>query len=216
MRFRGIIFDLDGTLVDSIEDLADSMNTVLRSNNLPVHELQAYKYFVGNGIRNLVRRAIPEKERSEELITKCYQSMIETYRDNCMNKTKPYDGIPDLLNELTARNMKLAVFSNKAHELTKKIVSELLPYWNFEVVKGLSDEALKKPSPVGALQISKAFGIIPEEIVYLGDTGVDMETANKAGMYPVGVLWGFRTKEELTATGAKYILNSPMDLIQIL
>lgn len=216
MKFKGVIFDLDGTLVDSIEDLADSMNNVLISNNLPVHDLHAYKYFVGNGIRNLVRQAIPESVRNEELTAKCYNSMIERYRVNCTNKTKLYDGISNLLDELVARNLKLAVFSNKAHELTRKIVSELLPEWHFEVVKGLSDEALKKPSPVGAIEISKTFGIIPAEIAYLGDTGIDMQTANKAGMSAVGVLWGFRTEEELTATGAKYILHNPMDLIQIL
>ncbi|MFA6335142.1 MAG: HAD family hydrolase [Bacteroidales bacterium] len=216
MKFKGVIFDLDGTLVNSLEDLADSMNIVLQNYNLPTHDLQAYKYLIGNGIRNLVRRALPESDSEEELINKCFNSMIEVYRNNCINKTKPYIGIVDLLDELVSRQMKLAVLSNKADELTKKIVSDLLPNWNFEAITGLSNEANKKPNPFGALQISEKSGVRPEKIIYVGDTGIDMQTANNAGMYAVGALWGFRTKEELISNGAKYLLNHPLDLIQIL
>ncbi len=112
--------------------------------------------------------------------------------------------------------MKLAVFSNKADEFTRKIVLTLLPEWYFDAISGLSIEAYKKPNPFVALQISEQFGLKPEEILYLGDSGVDMQTANNAGMYAVGALWGFRTKEELTSNGAKYLLNNPLDLIKIL
>lgn len=216
MNYKGVIFDLDGTLVDSIEDLADSMNIVLLRNNFPVHDLQSYKNFIGNGIRNLVSKALPEAARDEALIERCFHSMIKVYSGNCINKTKPYDGITGLLDELVSRNMKLAVFSNKADELTKRIVLTLLPEYNFEAITGLTNEAHKKPDPSGALQISRKFAISPEEIIYVGDTGVDMETAKNAGMLPVGVLWGFRTKEELTLNGAKYLLNHPIDLIKIL
>lgn len=216
MDYKGVIFDLDGTLVDSIEDLADSMNLVLVKNNFPVHDLKSYKNFIGNGIRNLVSRALPEAFRDEALTERCFNSMIEEYRGNCINKTKPYDGITGLLDELVSRKMKLAVFSNKADELTKRIVLTLLPEYNFEAIIGLTNEANKKPDPSGALQISRKFGISPEEIIYVGDTGIDMETAKNAGMLPVGVLWGFRTKEELKSNGAKYLLNHPMDLLKIL
>jgi len=216
MKFKGVIFDLDGTLVNSLEDLADSMNIVLGKYDFPAHELQVYKYFIGNGIRNLVREALPETHREEKTIAKCFDSMIEVYRNNCINKTKPYDGITQLLDGLVSRNMKLNVFSNKADELAKKIVLTLLPNWNFEVISGLTDEAHKKPDPIGALLISKKIGIQPENIIYVGDSGIDMQTANNAGMYAAGALWGFQTEEELISNGAEYLLKHPMDLFQIL
>jgi len=216
MDYKGIIFDLDGTLVNSLEDLADSMNIVLKSFNFPTHELSAYRYLVGKGIRNLVRKALSDCSIDETLIENCYDSMINLYRENCVLKTKPYDGIIELINELTKRNKKLAVFSNKADELTQKIVMTLLPNCNFEVIMGLSSEEYKKPNPYGALLISDKFEVIPKDIIYVGDSGTDMQTANNAGMTAAGALWGFRTKAELISTGAKYILNTPQDLIQIL
>jgi len=214
-QFEGLIFDLDGTLINSFEDIADAMNSVLQQHNFPIHETQAYKHFVGNGLRNLVRSTLPENH-DEELVNKCLDSMIDLYRNNCLNKTKLYDGISDLLDELVSRKLKLTIFSNKADELTKKIVLALLPNWNFEAVIGLTTEAHKKPNPLVALQISDKLGIRPENMIYVGDSGVDMQTANNAGMYAVGALWGFRTKDELTLNGAKYFLNYPMDLIKIL
>ncbi|MDR3601972.1 MAG: HAD family hydrolase [Desulfosporosinus sp.] len=216
MKFKGVIFDLDGTLVNSLEDIADSMNNVLRKYGFPAHELQAYKHFIGNGMNNLVYEVLPEAYREEELITRCFDLMKEEYRNNCTNKTQPYDGIGELLNELTARKMKLAVLSNKVDDLTKKVVMTLLPNWNFEVVIGVSAEIPRKPNPLGALLISRKLGIHPENLIYVGDTGVDMQAANSAGAYAVGALWGFRPKEELTAADAKYLLNYPLELIQLL
>ncbi|MDP4186099.1 MAG: HAD family hydrolase [Bacteroidota bacterium] len=215
MNFKGIIFDLDGTLINSLEDLADSMNNVLHHFNYPVHEVAAYNFFIGKGIRNLVRVTLPEPNRDEQTVEKCYRMMMETYSNNCINKTKPYNGIIDLLCELKSRNLKLSVFSNKADEFTKKIVQALMPDF-FEIIMGLSTEANKKPNPYGALQISKELGISPENMIYIGDTNVDMQTATNAGMYAVGALWGFRTKEELIASGAKQIAATPMDLLNIL
>jgi len=215
MNFKGVIFDLDGTLINSLEDLADSMNSVLQKFNYPIHPLQAYKHFIGNGIRNLVYKTLPEANRDEATIYECYNLMIEVYRNNAVNKTKLYDGICELLDELVSRKMKLAVFSNKADEFTKLIVQALLPKWNFEAIVGFSIEEYKKPNPFVAIQISEKFGISPEDIIYVGDSGVDMQTANNAGMYAVGALWGFRTKEELKSNGAKYLLNNPLDLIKI-
>ena len=216
MIFKGVIFDLDGTLVNSLEDLADSMNIVLQNNNYPIHELQTYRYFIGNGIRNLVCKSLPETNKEETLIDKYYDSMIEVYRNNCVNKTKLYDGITELLDELVSRKIKLAVFSNKADEFTKKIVLTLLPDWNFEAIIGLSTEAHKKPNPLGALQIAEELGICPEEMIYVGDTGIDMQTTNNSGMYAVGASWGFRAKEELISKGAMYLLKHPLDLIEFL
>ena len=215
MKFKGVIFDLDGTLVNSLEDIADSMNNVLQSYGFPSHELQAYKHFIGNGIINLVREALPKASKEEEQI-RCFDLMMEDYRNNCTNKTQLYDGIAELLNELATRKLKLAVLSNKIDDLTKKVVKRLLPNWNFEVVIGVSAEIPRKPNPLGVLLICKQLGISAENLIYVGDTGVDMQAANSAGAYAVGALWGFRTKEELISNGAKYLLNHPLDLIQML
>lgn len=216
MNFKGIIFDLDGTLVNSLEDLADSMNNVLHSYGFSSHPLRAYKYFIGNGIKNLVREALPEASQEEGLIERCFDLMMEDYRNNCTNKTQPYDGIKELLNELSARKMKLAVLSNKIDELTRKVVTVLLPDSNFEVVMGVQPGIPRKPDPKGALLVSRSLGICPEDLIYLGDTGVDMQAANNAGAYAVGALWGFRTKEELILNGARHLLNHPLELILML
>jgi phosphoglycolate phosphatase len=215
MKFKGIIFDLDGTLVNSIEDIADSMNTVLHANNYPTHSYEAYKYFIGSGIRNLAGKALPDTHNDEKLINSTFNSMMEVYRDNCINKTKPYDGIIEMLDELLFLDLKLSVLSNKSDEFTKKITHSLFPNY-FEYVEGLSIETNKKPNPYGALEISKDLGIDPKDIIYVGDTGIDMQTANNANMYGIGVLWGFRPKEELISNGAKHIINNPLDLIEIL
>ena len=155
MKFKGVIFDLDGTLVNSLDDIADSMNTILQNHNFPIHSPQAYKHFIGNGIRNLVYKTVPEANRDEATINECYDLMIEEYRANAVNKTKPYYGVTGLLDELVSRNMKLAVFSNKADEFTKKIVLTLLPEWNFDAIVGFSTEAYKKPNPFVPLLIKQ-------------------------------------------------------------
>ncbi|MEA4916378.1 HAD family hydrolase [Proteiniphilum sp.] len=215
MNCKGIIFDLDGTLVDSIEDIANAMNRVLAENGFPEHSLAAYKIFVGRGLLNLTRRALPETVQDEGTVKACYQRMTEVYNDHCIEKTKPYDGIMPLLDELQSRGFKLAVFSNKADQFTKKIVQVLMPGY-FDRVAGMTVEELKKPNPACALQISEDMGVSPGEILYLGDTGIDMETASNAGMYAVGVLWGFRSESELVDAGAKSILHHPLDLIRLL
>lgn len=217
MKFKGIIFDLDGTLVNSLEDIADSMNHILKSYAFPTHELEAYYRFIGNGIRNLVQETLPkEVSKEEELILNCFDLMMEKYRNNCTNKTRPYNGIRELLNELVKRGIKIAIFSNKVDELTKKVVRSLFPNWNFEVIVGVSSEVPRKPNPLGILYISKKMGIQPDEIIYLGDTGSDMQAANNAGSYAVGALWGYRTKEELFSNGAKCLINHPLELVPLL
>ena len=215
MTYKAVIFDLDGTLVNSIEDLADAMNTVLKNHNYPTHTYETYKTFVGSGIRTLVINALPETQRSELQITTCFNAMMAYYSKHCTNKTKPYDGIIELLNNLKSRSLKISVFSNKADALTKKIVSALFPDY-FEPVLGLKDEAKKKPNPVVALEICKTLNVRPEETIYIGDTGIDIQTAKNANMFPVGVTWGFRAQKELIDNDAKYILNHPLDLVCIL
>jgi phosphoglycolate phosphatase len=215
MKFKGIIFDLDGTLVNSLEDIADAMNKVLQNLDYPTHTYDDYQYFIGSGLRNLVSKSLPENHNDETQIERCYDLMVEIYRDNCTNQTKPYNGIIELLDELKSRNIKLSVFSNKADALTKEITAFLFPGY-FNPIVGLSIESLKKPNPFEAEEISKSLGLQPEEMIFVGDSGIDMQTATNANMYAVGVLWGYRPKEELIANGAQHILSHPLDLIPIL
>lgn len=215
MKFKGIIFDLDGTLVNSLEDIANAMNTVLKDLNHPTHGYEDYQYFIGSGLRNLVGKSLPATHNDENQIERCLNLMIEIYRDNCTNQTKPYNGIVELLDELKSRNQKLGVFSNKADALTKEITAFLFPGY-FNPIVGLSIESLKKPNPYEALEISKSWGLQPEEMIFVGDSGIDMQTATNANMHAVGVTWGYRPEEELIENGAKHILNHPLDLISIL
>ncbi len=215
MKFKGVIFDLDGTLVNSLEDIADAMNKVLESLDYPTHSYENYQYFIGSGLRNLVSKSLPENHNDETQIGHCYQLMVEVYRDHCTNQTKPYNGIIELLDYLISHKMKLGVFSNKSDELTKKIVAALFPDY-FNSIVGLSIESLKKPNPSEALAISKNFGLNPEETIFVGDSGIDMQTATNANMHAIGVIWGYRPEKELIENGAKQILKHPSDLIQIL
>ena len=215
MKFKGIIFDLDGTLVDSLHDISDAMNTVLESLNYPTHTYDTYQYFIGSGLRNLVSKALPSSNNKEEQIEICFEMMIQEYRKICTSKTKPYEGILELLDNLTSQNIKLAVFSNKADELTKKIASEIFPN-HFDTAVGLSTEELKKPNPFEAIEISKKWNLKPEEILFVGDSDIDMKTAVNANMFPVGVSWGYRTEEELKSSGAKLVINNASELIEIL
>jgi len=215
MKYKGIIFDLDGTLVNSLEDISDAMNTVLTGLKYPTHTYDTYQYFIGSGLRNLVSKALPASNNSDEQIEICFNCMIETYREVCTIKTKPYAGILELLDNLKSQNIKLAVFSNKADELTKKIASEIFPDY-FDTAVGLSTEELKKPNPFEAIAISKKWNLKPEEILFVGDSDIDMQTAVNANMFPVGVSWGYRTEEELKTSGAKVVINNASELIEIL
>ncbi|MBF4487985.1 HAD family hydrolase [Flavobacterium sp. CSZ] len=215
MKFKGIIFDLDGTLVNSLEDISDAMNTVLTNLNYPTHTYDTYQYFIGSGLRNLVSKALPVTNNSDEQIEICFECMINEYREICTLKTKPYDGIVELLKNLTSQNIKMAVFSNKADELTKKIASEIFPN-HFDMAVGLSTEELKKPNPFEALEISKKWNLTTEEILFVGDSDIDMQTANNANMFAVGVSWGYRTEQELKNSGAKLVINNALELIEIL
>jgi len=212
MKFRAVIFDLDGTLADTLEDIADSMNHVLIQNGFPTHEYNAYRFYVGNGLLNLITCCLHENARTDDIINACYKQMIAEYSSNYINKTRLYDGIPELLDYLTAQGVKMAVLSNKADAITQKICAELLANWNFEVILGASDRFPRKPNPAAALFIAEEMGVETSDICYLGDSDVDMKTAIAAGFYPVGAGWGFRPIEELLENGAKKMINYPTDL----
>lgn len=210
------IFDLDGTLVNSIGDLADSMNTVLERHGFPVHEVGAYKFFVGNGTLKLVERALPEDKRTQEMIVRLHEEFSEVYRDNAVRKTVPYEGIKELLGTLKDRGCKLAVASNKPHEFSVKITETLFGKDVFDVIYGKRDGVPTKPSPEIMLDIMKDIGVRADECVHSGDSAVDIMTAKNAGIdCVVGCTWGFRPREELTQAGAQLIADKAQDILTL-
>lgn len=216
MSFKAVLFDLDGTLLNTIEDLADSTNAALSKFGYPTHGIESYKYFVGTGARNLVKKALPlNVQKDDEIVDRCLTEMRKQYSERWSDKTHPYDGVPELLDTLASKKIKMAILSNKPDEFTKLVVSKLLSKWNFEEVWGERKGVPRKPDPKAALEIVKLLGLSPEDFVYLGDSDTDMETANSAGMYAVGAAWGFRTTEELLEAGAKKIIYKPTELLEL-
>lgn len=216
MSVKAVIFDLDGTLVNSLEDIAMSMNIVLKNHHFPTHSLTDYQGFIGHGIRDLVSKAVPVTHKQDAFIASTLQEMMGVYGEHCTQNTKMYAGISELLTALSSKAIPLAVFSNKAELLTKKVVSEVLSNWQFGQVIGLTTEALKKPNPNKAMQIAKELGVAPKDILFVGDSEVDMQTAKDANMQAVGVLWGFRTKEQLEESGADFMIAHPLELLSII
>jgi phosphoglycolate phosphatase len=216
MTYKAVLFDLDGTLLDTIEDLADSMNAVLTAGEYPTHPVEAYKTFVGDGVENLARRTLPADAQDDEIVRRHVARMREEYARRWRSKTRPYDGVEDMLRALADRGLKLAVLSNKPDDTTKLCVEHFLGDHPFDVVQGVSEEVIAKPDPAGAKQICQTLGLTAAEFLYLGDTNTDMETANAAGMYAVGATWGFRTPEELRRHGAKTLIDHPMEIMNLL
>lgn len=216
IRLRAILFDLDGTLLDTLRDIADSMNAALQRFGFAAHPVEAYRYFVGDSVNSLVRRTLPKEHLNDENIEKCRFSMLDEYSRRWSLNTKPYPGIPELLGELERRDIAKAVLSNKPDNFTKLTVKELLSSFSFDIVQGVNDTVERKPDPAAALSIAEKLKTAPADFLYLGDTNTDMQTSVAAGMYPVGALWGFRTAEELKESGAKILIEKPLDVLKIL
>lgn len=214
-RFKAVIFDLDGTLLDTLRDIAEAMNRTLVAFGLKPYPIEAYKNFVGEGARVLAEKVLPQKLRTKENIEHLRQQFINDYRSNWNHYTKPYDGIPELIDTLVQMGIDLAVLSNKPHEFTTACVESFLAKWPFKIALGEKEDIPRKPDPKGATIIAKELDILPSEIIFVGDTKIDMVTAQNAKMFPCGVLWGFRTQEELLKNGAKALLKKPMDLINL-
>lgn len=216
MKYRAVLFDLDGTLLDTLDDLADSMNNILERSGYPKHDRNSYKYFVGDGMFNLVKRALPDEMRSDADVEYYFAAMREEYGRRWDEKTKPYEGIPELLDSLKEKGLKMAILSNKSHYFTKLVVEKLLAKWTFDLIFGERPGVPKKPNPAGAAEISSLLGIPAKEFLYLGDTNVDMKTATAADMYPLGALWGFRKADELVEGGARLLIPKPEALLDLL
>ena len=210
---RAVLFDLDGTLTNTLEDIADAMNRSLRLHGLPEWPLDAYRYLVGDGAKKLAERAVRERQELAKRVQREYQAYYEAHT---RVKTKPYDGVPEMLRALQDKGVPLAVFSNKPDADTKNVVSHFFPDIGFRVVRGQVEGVPVKPDPSGALTVAKDLGVLPGEVLYVGDTSTDMCCALNAGMHPVGALWGFRTEEELRASGAAGLAGEPRAILAFL
>lgn len=215
---KAVIFDLDGTLLDTLQDLADSGNAVLEARGFPTHSKDDYRTFIGNGMINLVRDIFPDEHRpaegeETEIVLEEYRA---AYGRNWQNTTVLFPGIAELLDSLTEQQIPIGVLSNKAHDFTLKCVEAFLGDWEWSVILGARDGIPKKPDPAGAVEAAASMGVDLGNIWYLGDSDVDMFTAKNSGMHAVGVSWGFRPVEELRECGAEVILEQPGDLLNLL
>ncbi|MBU1172571.1 MAG: HAD family hydrolase [Proteobacteria bacterium] len=213
--FKAIIFDLDGTLLDSLDELGILCNRVLETNGYHPHPMAAYRIFVGDGAETLIRRALGEKA-TLSVVHKCLEEFLCLYRDECGKYACLYQDIPELLHSLHQHGFALALLSNKPHDLTVKNISLFLPDIPFQVVFGQRDGIPKKPDPHAVFEILNILGLRPDQCLYLGDTAVDMQTAVSASLYPVGVLWGFRSEKELKENGARSLIARPLELLDLI
>lgn len=215
MKEKAIIFDLDGTLINSLTDIALCANKVLEKFNMPTHEIEDYKNFVGGGALFLMENCSAKNSTKDE-VYELFESFKAIYDTAIYENTKPYDGIYELLDKLLEKNYKIGVLSNKPHEFTLKYVDKFFAKYKFQEVHGQKENIPKKPDPIAAINIAKAFDVDCENIIFVGDTGVDMKTAKSAKMKAIGVAWGFRGTKELLKNGADHIVQTPQDILQLL
>ena len=213
MVYTSIIFDLDGTLLDTLEGLAGTCNAVLARYGFPLHVSESYRYFVGDGLTTLMERITPagtDRQTRDE----CCGLFTELYAKNWKNSCTLYHGVPEMLEALRKHPFRLAVLSNKPHAFATLIVEDFFPGTLFSLVYGQREGRARKPDPAVALEIAATLGSNPVETVFVGDSGVDIQTGKAAGMLTIGVAWGFRGREELLESQADIIINTPMELLQ--
>lgn len=227
MRLDALIFDLDGTLADSLADIGGAMNRLLATHGLPPQALDLYRQYVGEGAEALVRRtfltALGRDWKTSEDVTGfpgALAELTEAYRQQYAaiehEASKPYPGIEAMLDGVVARGRRMAVLSNKRDDFTRHLVAHRFARWPFVDVRGEQDGVPRKPNPIAALELALALNVLPERIGFVGDTPIDVGTAKNAGMVPIGVLWGFRSREELQAAGARTLLERPEALLDLL
>ncbi len=213
---RGVIFDLDGTILNTIDDLSEMMDTMLTRFGYPTIPLDAHKRAIGYGARNYVKNALPsEAAKDEQIVEKCYQVFYELYQKNPNEKTMPYRGIPEMMQFLREQGIKMAILSNKPDVATQTLAKQWFAGCGLTCVYGERAGVPRKPDAGAALAVAEEMGLSPEDIVFVGDGETDIKTAMNAGMLPVGVLWGFRTEEQLREAGGKVFVNTPEELIEL-
>ncbi len=212
----GVIFDLDGTLLNTLESLARCFNRVLTQLSFPTHEVDAYRYFIGDGARQCVIRSLPETARDDKTVDHMLALQQQDYLQHWQDDVTIYDGVTPLLQSLNNGAYKLAVLSNKDDQFTQRCVKHFFPTGTFDLIHGAGPDIPHKPNPIGALSIAKHWGIAPQNLAFVGDTAMDIETAVRSNMLPIGVLWGFREKAELREAGASHFVAHPMEIPPIL
>ena len=214
---KAVVFDLDGTLGDTVESIAYSANRALADLGYPPFPVARYKYYAGDGVDELIRRCLRD---AGDVEGKQFERLRAVYKEyfakDCMYHVKPFDGICEMLSELKRRGIRIAVLSNKPHVQSVNVVESLFGKGYFDRIQGQTEAIRRKPAPDGALALADAFGVRPEECLYVGDTNTDMQTGNAAHMHPVGVLWGFRDRQELVENGSEFVIEKPLELISVL
>ena len=214
--YKTVVFDLDGTLLNTIDDLADAGNRVCAARGWPQHTVEEYKYFVGNGIPKLVERFSPPEARTPDQLADTLAAFQADYGAHLRDKTAPYPGMPALLARLKAAGVQLAVFSNKADPLARQVVADYFDAALFDAVRGALPGVPTKPAPQGTLALMQAIGADPAATLYVGDSNVDVDTAHNAGLPCCGVLWGFRTRQELADAGAEHLAADAEELWNVI
>lgn len=215
MKYKAVIFDLDGTLLYTLGDIAHSVNTVLTELDMPVHPEESYMKFVGHGLKETLKRACIA-DCPEDILDKGYLRVMEEYNKNPIIGTKPYEGIPSLLDSLVKLGVKIAILSNKEDKLVKFIAGNLLSSWPFTTVQGILPDVPKKPDPYVVHQILEDMNLKPSDAIFIGDSGVDMKTSVNSGLLGVGVTWGYRDIVELTEAGAGILIDKPEEILRII
>lgn len=220
-KYDAAIFDLDGTTANTLENLAFCANHVIAEYGLSPVETEKYRYFVGDGSRVQIRRLLTFKDRyhgpgDDPFLEEVFTKYLDFFSDHCADGVTVYDGMPELLKSLSEHNITCAVFSNKPHKQACKVVDSIYPEGTFAHVLGQMDSCPRKPDPAGALRLAEKMQVTPEKCIYVGDTNTDMQTGKNAGMYTIGVLWGFRDREELEKAGADIIVSAPADILNLI
>ncbi len=213
--YRCVVFDLDGTLLNTLDDLADAGNWVCRNHGWPTHTVEEYKYFVGNGMAKLTERFVPEAQRTPEGVRAILDEFMPYYDAHKADKTAPYPGMAEVLARLKAAGVSLAVLSNKADAMAGPVVERYYP-GVFPVIQGALPGLPTKPDPTLLRRLLDRLGADAEKTLFVGDSNVDIRTAKNGGLPGCGVLWGFRTRAELEAEGADYIVDTPAALADLI
>lgn len=215
MKFSAVFFDLDGTLANSLADLATAVNHVLSSKGFPIHNTECYKYFAGDGILKMIERSVPAEHRQSSVVSDLKDMFMDYYANHYADNTVAYDGLNELITTLKKNGIKLAVVTNKAQAMAEMVVEKL--FGNaFDYILGLREGIPAKPDPTGIFMAMKELDVKPEDCAFVGDTGMDVAGGVNAGAFPIGVLWGFREKEELAKFGAKAFANNATELLSLL
>ncbi len=215
MKIEGVIFDLDGTLVHTIEDIAGAANMMFARHGLPEHGLDYYLKWIGNGAVKFIERAHGEPVTRAQLLA-YVNEFKEVYAENLHNKSRIYDGVPEVLNELVRKGVKIAILSNKPHLLTKKVCDFYLSQWPLNPVLGQREEVPRKPDPAAAREIAELWGLASEKILFVGDSDNDILTAQAAGMIPLGVTWGYGRLLNNPVEGMGELIGDPSDILNFI